>query len=81
MSDQRRGGARHLASAKSDLGEQEQVVATFYFYEDLTVKEIGKALNLTEGRISQILRDALTKLRKRPKDSPTTLGNWQETFS
>jgi len=71
----------HLASAISDLDEQEQVVATFYFYEDLTLKEIGKTLNLTEGRISQILRDALTKLRKRPKNSSTTLGNWQEAFS
>jgi len=71
----------HLASAISDLDEQEQVVATFYFYEDLILKEIGKTLNLTEGRISQILHDALTKLRKRPKNSPTTLGNWQEAFS
>ena len=50
-------------------------------YEDLTLKEIGKTLNLTEGRISQIPRDALTKLRKRPKNSSTTLGNWQEAFS
>jgi hypothetical protein len=39
-------------------------------YEDLTLKEIGKTLNLTEGRISQILRDALTKLRKTPQELP-----------
>ena len=71
----------HLASAISELDEQEQVVAAFYFYEGLTLKEIGKALNFTEGRISQILRNALTKLRKHLKDSPLALGNWQETFS
>lgn len=45
------------------LGEQERVVTTFYYYEGLTLREIGAALNLTEGRISQILRGALTRLR------------------
>lgn len=69
-----------LVGAISELEEQERIVATFYFYEGLTLKEIGKALNLTEGRISQILRRALTKLRERLKGSPVTLGNWQENF-
>lgn len=53
-----------LVKAIENLEEREQLVATFYFYEGLTLKEIGKALNLTEGRISQILRQALIKLRK-----------------
>ncbi len=53
-----------LVDAVSRLEDRERLVATFYFYEGLTLKEIGKALELTEGRISQILRDALTKLRK-----------------
>ncbi len=57
----------HLAGAISELDEQERIVATFYLYEGLTLKEIGKALNLTEGRISQILRNALIKLRERLK--------------
>lgn len=52
-----------LVEALGNLGEQERLVATFYFYDGLTLKEIGKALNLTEGRISQILRRALNQLR------------------
>ena len=44
-----------LAEAIGALGEQERVVTTFYFYEGLTLREIGGALNLTEGGTSQIL--------------------------
>ena len=40
------------------LNEQERAVTTFYYYGGLTLREIGGALNLTEGRISQILRQA-----------------------
>lgn len=53
-----------LVAAIKTLGEQERVVTTFYYYEDLTLKEIGAALNLTEGRISQILHRALAKLKE-----------------
>ncbi|HET7478535.1 MAG TPA: FliA/WhiG family RNA polymerase sigma factor [Rubrobacteraceae bacterium] len=52
-----------LVAALERLAERERVVATFYFYEGLTLKEIGMAMNLTEGRISQILRRALELLR------------------
>jgi RNA polymerase sigma factor FliA len=52
-----------LVGAIKELGERERLVTTFYFYEGLTLREIGKALNLTEGRISQILRQSLTKLK------------------
>jgi len=51
-----------LTDAIGELKEQERLVATFYFYQGLTLKEIGRALELTEGRISQILRQALNKL-------------------
>lgn len=53
-----------LVSAIEALGEQERVVTTFYYYEGLTLREIGGTLNLTEGRISQILRRALLHLRQ-----------------
>ncbi len=53
-----------LVRAIGDLGEQERVVTTFYYYEGLTLREIGCALDLTEGRISQILRRALLRLRQ-----------------
>ena len=59
-----------LVGALENLGEQERLVATFYFYDGLTLKEIGKALNLTEGRISQILRRALNHLRGWLTDIP-----------
>jgi RNA polymerase sigma factor for flagellar operon FliA len=52
-----------LVRAIGCLGEKERVVTTFYYYEGLTLKEIGKALNLTEGRISQILHAALARLK------------------
>lgn len=55
---------RQLALAIEGLREQERLVATFYFYQGLTLKEIGRAVGLTEGRISQILRQALNKLRE-----------------
>jgi RNA polymerase sigma factor for flagellar operon FliA len=52
-----------LRQAIEELGEQERVVTTFYYYEGLTLREIGAMLGLTEGRISQILRSAMIRLR------------------
>ena len=63
-----------LAQAIGELGERERVVTTFYFYEGLTLREIGKALDLTEGRISQILRRALTQLRRALSENPRFSG-------
>jgi RNA polymerase sigma factor FliA len=72
----------HLIDAMHGLGEQGRLVATFYFYEGLTLKEIGKALNLTESRISRLLKRALGKLRERLKSSPLVsgVGGWQESL-
>jgi RNA polymerase sigma factor for flagellar operon FliA len=53
-----------LVQAIKALSEQERVVTTFYHYEGLTLREIGGALDLTEGRISQILCQALLRLRR-----------------
>jgi RNA polymerase sigma factor for flagellar operon FliA len=63
-----------LTQAIEELGERERVVTTFYFYEGLTLREIGKALDLTEGRISQILRRALTQLRRTLSENPRFSG-------
>lgn len=52
-----------LVTAMSELSERERTVVTLYFYENLTLREIGQALGLTEGRISQILKKTLRKLR------------------
>ncbi|HYZ05457.1 MAG TPA: sigma-70 family RNA polymerase sigma factor [Rubrobacter sp.] len=53
-----------LVRAIEGLGEQERVVTTFYYYEGLTLREIGRVLHLSEGRISQILHSALVRLRQ-----------------
>jgi len=52
-----------LVRAIGCLGEKERVVTTFYYFEGLTLREIGRVLGLTEGRISQILHAALDRLR------------------
>lgn len=46
------------------LTEREQLVLSLYYSEDLNMKEIALALDLTEGRISQIHSQALAKLKK-----------------
>ena len=52
-----------LVDAIGQLEEREKLITTFYFYEGLSLKEIGQALDLTEGRVSQILKRSLTRLR------------------
>ncbi len=56
---------RHLAEAITALSEKEQLVLSLYYYEELTMKEIGAALGYTESRISQIHTKAMLKLRTR----------------
>ena len=45
------------------LSEQERLVIALYYYEELTLKEIGMVLNVTESRVSQIHTTAIFKLR------------------
>ena len=52
-----------LVRAIGCLGEKERLVTTSYYYEGLTLREIGRVLDLTEGRISQILHAALARLK------------------
>ena len=63
-----------LVQAIEALSEKERIVTTCYFFHGLTLREIGKALGLTEGRISQILRRALCNLR-------ATLANGRRPFA
>ncbi|MFA6394016.1 MAG: FliA/WhiG family RNA polymerase sigma factor [Patescibacteria group bacterium] len=55
----------HLTEAISTLAEKEQLVLALYYYEELTMKEIGTVLGYTETRISQIHTKAVLKLRTR----------------
>jgi len=52
-----------VASALKSLPEREMQVISLYYYEKLTLKEIGKILGVTESRVSQIHGKALASLR------------------
>lgn len=52
-----------ISQALSTLSEKEQLVMSLYYYNELTLKEIAKVLNLTESRISQIHSKAIIRLR------------------
>ncbi len=45
------------------LPERERLVMTLYYYEELTMKEIGYILNVTESRVSQMRSQAILRLR------------------
>jgi RNA polymerase sigma factor for flagellar operon FliA len=53
----------HLTAAIDALPEQEKVVLSLYYFEELTMREIGAVLALTESRISQIRTQAMLHLR------------------
>lgn len=56
-----------LAEAIDELSHQEKVVISLYYYEELTMKEIGKVLEITESRVSQIHTKVLLNLRAKMK--------------
>lgn len=51
------------------LSREERLVLVLYYYEDLTMAEIGLVLDLSESRVSQIHKDVLSRLRQRFKGS------------
>lgn len=53
-----------LSHAINGLGEREKVVVTLYYFEGLTLAEIGDILGVTESRICQIHTKAVSNLRK-----------------
>ncbi len=53
-----------LAKGLQTLTEKERQVILFYYYEELTLKEISLILEVTESRISQLHTKALAKLQK-----------------
>lgn len=52
-----------LSRAISSLDQRDQLVLALYYQEELTLKEIGEVLGVTEGRVCQIHARALAKLR------------------
>jgi RNA polymerase sigma factor FliA len=54
-----------LADAIARLPEREKLVIALYYYENLTLREIGEVLGVTESRISQLHTKAVLRLRSR----------------
>jgi RNA polymerase sigma factor for flagellar operon FliA len=52
-----------LIDAIEELPEKERMVLTLYYYEELTMKEIGQTLGVVESRVSQIHSSAVARLR------------------
>jgi RNA polymerase sigma factor for flagellar operon FliA len=62
-----------VADAISRLPEREKLVVALYYYENLTLREIGEVLGVTESRISQLHTKAVLRLRSRlQSDSDVT---------
>ncbi|MHA6800836.1 RNA polymerase sigma factor WhiG [Bounagaea algeriensis] len=58
-----RDSRRQLAEAVKRLSERDRVVVTLYYFENLTLAEIGKVLGVTESRVCQLHTRAVLRLR------------------
>jgi RNA polymerase sigma factor for flagellar operon FliA len=55
---------KHMISdAIKDLPEKQRLVLSLYYYEDLNLKEIGRVLDVTESRVSQLHTQAVLRLK------------------
>jgi RNA polymerase sigma factor for flagellar operon FliA len=54
-----------VAKAIQSLPEKECMVISLYYYDELTMKEIGHVLKFTESRVSQIHTKAILRLRSK----------------
>ena len=57
-----------IADSIAKLPEREKLVIALYYYENLTLREIGEVLGVTESRISQLHTKAVLRLRARMQD-------------
>ena len=58
-----------LADAINRMPEREKIVLTLYYYEGLTLAEIGEVLGVTESRVCQIHTKSILQLRSRMADT------------
>jgi RNA polymerase sigma factor for flagellar operon FliA len=54
-----------VGEAIARLPEREKLVITLYYYEELTLREIGEVLGVTESRVSQLHTKAILRLKSR----------------
>ena len=64
-----------LAETLEKLTEKEKQVVLMYYYEDMTLKEISKVLDVSESRVSQLHTKAIVKMRKHMGDYLDILTN------
>lgn len=62
-----------LGEALQTLTEKEQKVILLYYYEEMTLKEISKTLEVSESRVSQLHTKALAKMK-------TKMGSYMDVF-
>jgi RNA polymerase sigma factor FliA len=61
-----------VADAIARLPEREKLVIALYYYENLTLREIGEVLGVTESRISQLHTKAVLRLRSHMSEDELT---------
>ena len=64
-----------LADAIARLPEREKLVVALYYYENLTLREIGEVLGVTESRVSQLHTKAVLRLKSRLQGDAFTDGD------
>ena len=64
-----------IANSIDKLPEKEKIVVTLYYYEELTLKEISKILEVSESRVSQLHTKAIMRMKgKLEKQRALILG-------
>ena len=70
-----------LARVIAELPEKEQQVLSLYYFEELTMKEVGAVLGIGESRVSQIHSLAVVRLRSRLDEMMNATGGRARTAS
>ena len=60
---EKKDAKRELEFALKKLPERERMLLVFYYHENMTLKEIGEAINVSESRVCQLHAQAIMKLR------------------
>jgi RNA polymerase sigma factor for flagellar operon FliA len=59
---------KRVEEVLNGLNEREQKIVQFYYFEELSLKEISQVLDITQSRISQILKSVIVRIRKKVRD-------------
>jgi len=69
-----------LTEAIANLPDRERLVMTLYYYEEMTMREIGLALGVVESRVSQVHSSAVAHLRAALKDLAARGGRVRQSL-